>query len=163
MTSSKIRRGLFGGMVAVALAAGATVMTTANHSQAQEGEGLRIGTYQQDLVFSGYHALGELMQEFQELQMEAQQAQQEGNQEQMMQLQQRLQEAQQNIIGTYESALDEALPEVAEETGVDVIALEVVYTAEGIEPQDVTENLLEKLNDGEEAPEPMVPDMGVGQ
>ncbi|MEX0744422.1 MAG: hypothetical protein WD118_02370 [Phycisphaeraceae bacterium] len=162
MTTSTIQRGLFGGLVAVALAAGAAVLTTPSVGQAQQGEGgeVRIGTYQPEQVFSSFHGREALMQDFQELQMQAQQAQQQGDQEQLMQLQQQLQQAQQEIIGTFESAVEEAMPEVAEQAGVQVVAIEVVYTAEGIESQDVTTELIEKINEGHEAPEPIVPNMG---
>ncbi|MEX0655625.1 MAG: OmpH family outer membrane protein [Phycisphaeraceae bacterium] len=162
MHTSTIRRGLLGGLMAVALAAGAAVVTTPSVGQAQEAGGdLRVGTYDPEQVFGAYHGREAFMQQFQELQTEAQAAQQEGNQEQLMQIQQQLQQAQQEVIETFQGDVEEVMPDVAEDAGVQIVAVEVVYTAEGINSEDVTNQVIEKLNEGHDAPEPIVPEMGV--
>lgn len=163
-----IRRGLVGGLAAVALAAGAVVMTTPTPGQAQaapEGEQVRVGTYEPEQVFGAYHGREAFMQQFQELQIEAQTAQQEGDQEQMMAIQQRLQEAQQEVIETFQNEVEQAMPDVAEKAGVQIVAVEVVYRAPNVETQNVTAEVIEKINEGHDVqqPEPIVPDMGVEQ
>lgn len=111
---------------------------------------LRVGTYDPQSVLEQHPAHEELWQTAQSTQSEMQKAQQEENYEKVQQLQQEYQQKRNQILDDFEADIDEALPEVAEDTGVQVVALEVVYTGDEVQTQDITPDLVEELNDNQE-------------
>ncbi|MEX2670705.1 MAG: OmpH family outer membrane protein [Phycisphaeraceae bacterium] len=134
---------------AVALMALAALAIGFDRASAQaEGEELRVGTYQPQQAFQMYHRTAAFQQEMQELQAQAQ----ETEPEQLAQLQQQAEQMQQEVIQQFERDVKNAVPEIAEQANVDLVAVEVVYTAPGVEQEDVTESVVEKINEGAEAP-----------
>lgn len=147
-------------LAAIGLAGTMTLGALGSDAHAQENN-LQIGVYDPETVFNAYHGRDAFMQRFEELQMEGQQAQQEGNQQRLMEIQQELQEAQQEVVADFQDSVEEVMEEVAQEHEVTLVAVEVVYAEQGIEQQDVTEAVIEKVNEGHdvEQPEMMIPDM----
>lgn len=99
-------------------------------------------------MFQQYHGLDELIELSQRLQGEAQQAQAEGNQQRLMELQQEMQEGQLRVIMQFQSDVELAVPMVAQEQNLKIVAVEIAYLApEYGTPQDISEELAEKIND----------------
>lgn len=114
---------------------------------------VRTGTYQPQAVFEQYHRTQKLMELLNELQGEAEVAQREGNQQKMMELQMRFHQGEQEVMNAFMADLDLALPKLASEANVDLIALEIVYSADHVgEPTDLTRQLIQKIN--ADAPKP---------
>lgn len=106
---------------------------------------VQVGTYEPQKVFGDSPAGKELQDEVQAIRPAIMKAQQAGDQQKIQQLQQQFQKKQEEAVEKFESDVEKALPDVAKAAGVGVIALEVVYTAEGIETQDVTEQLTKAI------------------
>lgn len=146
--NSSIRQA--GILVAVAaILAGAITVAWTGRANAQDVDTrkatVRVGVYNQEQVFQQYPAREELLKVYESAQADIQKAQQEGNQQRVQQLQQELQVKQQQIIQQFENDVEEALPDVAREANVHVVALEVVYTAEGVNTKDLTAEIAEGI------------------
>lgn len=149
--------------IAVAIAAlGLTAISSQGWAQ-QGGEAeaqVRVGTYNPEQVFNAYPERERLMSQLTELQGQMQRAQQEQDQQQMMQLQQQMQQRQQEAIEQFENDVAATLPDVADEAQLDLVAIEVVWNREGVQSQDVTDEIIEGFG-GEPVPQQpqfLVPD-----
>lgn len=146
------------GVVAVAALA-MTLVSQPDARADQHGGGVtQVGTYDLEQVFQTYPGRQELMEAFQEAQPQMAEAQQEGNHQRMQQIQQQLQQKQQEVIDKFYEDVEEQLPGIAEAANVQVVALEVAWTAEGIDTLDLTGQVVEALG-GEVEEEPMLPPM----
>lgn len=87
-----------------------------------------------------------MMQQMQGLQQRMAQAQQTGDQQAMQQIQAEAQQIQQDLQGQFVSAIEDTMATVAEETGVQVIAVQVDYTAPGVTTQDVTQSIIDHMD-----------------
>lgn len=135
---------------AVAIAALLGGLLTQNAIQAQEEEesGVVVGTYEPQQVADQSGLNEKLMQDMSGLQERMLTAQQEGNQQEMQQVQAEAQQIQQAAVADFEAQVEAALPKVAEDTGSDIIAVQVAYVAEGIETKDVTNEIIAEINGG---------------
>ena len=144
---------VFGG---VAIAAMLGVLSVQPMVKAQDDGSATItaGTYSPQAVAEQIGLQQKLMAEMGQFQGRMQAAQQEGDQQAMQQIQMEAQQIQETIIGEFETDLEAAMPGVAEEAGVQMIAMEISWTAPGIETKDVTGELVEALGG---AAEPAAP------
>lgn len=156
MFKSKKSRLLSGTAViaAMAVALGVT-MAPADEQDATTANQIRVGTYDPETVFEQSPALGEIMALRDRLMAEAQRAQAEGDQARLMQLQQEMQEGQMRIITQFQADIEQAVPEIAREKGLKIVAVDITYIApEYGEPEDITQEVAEKINeDAEESPQ----------
>lgn len=120
------------------------VFGTGQLEAAENGE-LVVGTYKPQQVFQQSEGQQELMEAFQEAQGSMQAAQEEGDQQKMQKLQSDMREKQEEIIGKFQDELEKVLPEVADATGVDIIAQGVEYTADDIDEKDVTDDVIKAM------------------
>lgn len=111
---------------------------------------LQVGTYDPQSVLEQHPAHEELWQAAQSTQSEMQKAQEQDDYEQVQQLQKQYQEKRNQILDDFEADIDNAIPEVAEDMGVQVVALEVVYTDDNIQTKDITSELVDELNDDQD-------------
>lgn len=133
---------------AIAAIAVAAVVTfgTQRDATAQADGGITVGTYDQEAVFQQHPANEELQAFYQEVQQQMQQAGQE-NPQQMQQIRQQVETKRQEAIQDFQTSVSEALPKVADEAGVQIVALQVMYSADGIQTADLTEELTEAVSD----------------
>ena len=111
-----------------------------------------IGIYNPEAAFQQYHGIQELIALSQRVQQEAQQAQAEGDQQRLMQLQQQMQQERMRVINQFQEDVRRVAPDVAQEQGLQLVAVEVAYVAEEFgEPKDITQEMVDKIN--EDAPE----------
>lgn len=155
------------GSAVLTLAVALLVTTmTAPTGWAQQGDGatIKVGTYNPQQVFDRYPDREAMMNQMQELQGQMQDASQQGDQQQMAQLQQQMQQAQNEAIQKFQRDVEEAVPAVAQEREIDLVVTEVVYQADRVEAEDITDDVIEQLG-GEPAPQqqPMLPQQGQGQ
>lgn len=145
--SRKFRKptGISFAMIAAVGALGVAALLSQAGAQA-EGDALRVATYQPQEAFQMYHRTAAFQQEMQQLQADAEQMEPE----EVAQLQERAQQMQQELIGQFEEDVEDAVSGIAEENGVKVVATEVVYSADRVEVADVTEEVVEEINDGAE-------------
>jgi hypothetical protein len=126
-----------------------------------DDEQIRLGTYDPQATFQQYLATTTFHQEMEELQREAQEAQQQGDQQRLMEIEQRVQQMQNRHVQAFYDGVESIMPTVAEEAGVKIVALEIVYADESFsEPKDLTRRVVEQLNDeanAEREPEPDLP------
>lgn len=149
-----------GALAAVAIAAlGLSVATTQGWAQDEAEAEISVGTYDPEQVFNAYPDRQEMMDQITELQGQMQQAQQQQDQERMMQLQQQAQQYQTEAIEKFQGDVEAALPGVAEAHGLDLVAIEVSWSRDGVGTEDVTTELIEELGGDPEPAEPqfMVP------
>jgi TolA-binding protein len=124
---------------------------------------LRVGTLEPGMAFQHWAGRDEAIAQMQQIQTQAQAAQQAGDEMQVMQLQNQMQQKQQELLTNFERDLREVLPEVAREAGVKVIAVNIAYTADDVETQDLTAEVVEALGgDAAMLDQPMLPG-GFGQ
>ncbi len=123
-------------------------------------DALHVGTYDPDAAFQRHPAQQALEMALRTAQTEMQRAQQEGDQMAMQQVQQQYEHSANMAIQEFQQDVDRVLPEVAEDTGVKVVATDVVYTADNVHTSDITPELIEAMTDGLEEPfeEPAMPD-----
>ena len=133
--------------VSMAVALTGAVMFSQNTGEADEA--LIVGTYNPQTVAMQSGLQQKMQAEMAGLQQRMQVAQQEGNQAAMQEIQGEAGQIQERLVGEFESDLDKAMPGVAEEAGVKIIAVEVSYTADEVETKDVTNALIAELNGGE--------------
>jgi hypothetical protein len=108
-------------------------------------EGLQVGTYQPQKVFEQSPGRAKLMQAVQSAQKSMQEIQKSGDRQKAQKVQQDFQKKQQQIIQKFEKTVQKALPDVAEETGVQIIAARVEYVAEGITTTDLTPEIVKAI------------------
>lgn len=120
-------------------------------------EDLQVGTYKPQTVFEQSPGRAQLMQAVQSAQKAMQEIQKSGNRQKAQKVQQDFQKKQQQIIQQFEKTVKEALPGVAEETGVQIIAARVEYVAEGITTTDLTPEIVKAIGGTPKAKKPAVP------
>lgn len=108
---------------------------------------LKVGTFDQQAVFQNFPASQELMTLYQDVQQQMDEARRAGDQQKIMQLQQAMETKRQEVVGDFQTAVDDALPAVADNAGVQVIALQVVYTSDDVEQTDLTQNLATAISE----------------
>ena len=152
--------GMFRGLIAVAaIAVVALAVTSFARLQAQDKSGsdgkaaevAQVGTYDMQMAFQQYPGREELMKIYQSVKSEMSKAQKEGDQEKAREIQQKLQKKQQEIIEKFRSDVEKAVPKVANSTGVKVVAVQVVYTADGVNTRDITPQIVEEIGGDPEA------------
>lgn len=144
-----ITRGrLVGGVGMVAALGLALGMTFAGDDAAADDQiTVQVATYQPQAVFEQYYQTQYLFEFVEELQAEAQAAQQAGDQQKMMELQMRFQQREQQVMDAFMQDVEAAMPVLAADAKVDLIALEIQYSAPHIsDPTDLTEQLVAKIN-----------------
>ena len=110
----------------------------------------KVGTYRPQTAFEKHPLHEKLMEKYTSIQTAIQLAQQENDQQKMAQLQQKFDQQRTQIAEQFQSDVKEAFPEVAEETGIKVIALQIAYTANDVAMQDVTEHIVETFTEKDE-------------
>lgn len=99
---------------------------------------VQVGTYEPQRAFEQYPGGQRLIEAYQAAQADMVKAQEAGDERALEQIQQQLQQTQQEVIGQFERDVEALLPDVARAAQVQVIALDVVYTAKGVNTKDVT-------------------------
>jgi Skp family chaperone for outer membrane proteins len=141
----------------IALAAVAGLVLTQGVTAQQAGTPpVVVGTYQPQQVAEQSPAQAKLSQRVQGLQAEMQQAQQAGDQTELQRLQAQAQQAQQDAAAEFQSAINSAMPGVAESAGAQIIAVEVAYTAPNVQTVDVTQQIIREMQSDTE-PELVAP------
>ena len=107
---------------------------------------MKVGIYDQQALFEQYPGSQELMQFYQRVQQQMQEAVQNGDQQRIQQLQQSAEQKQKEVVDAFHEAVEEALPKVANEANVKVVALQVVYTADSVQETNLTRPLAAALN-----------------
>ena len=102
-----------------------------------------IGTYDTQIAFQKYPLQETLMEKVTSLRVSIQEAEDEGNYEKVQQLRQKYEEERIRILEKFQKDIRDALPEVAEDTGVKVIAVEFAYIDEDVKTVDITPHLVE--------------------
>lgn len=113
--------------------------------QANAADGLKVGTYSPQDAFEQYPARTDMVEQIQAAQQKMQQAQQDGDQQTLMQVQQEIEQLQQDTIQSFYKEVEEALPEIAAEQGVKVVAMEVVYTSDDVQSSDLTDQVVDSF------------------
>lgn len=132
-------------LFARALAVGliATALVLASHLDAQAAE---VGTYDPGAVFQKHPAQAEMTKAWESVQPKMQEAQQAGDQEALQQVQQQYAQTRERLIEKFHKDVADVLPEVAKATGVKVVAVQVVYTAEDVQTKDITPDLIQAFS-----------------
>lgn len=135
---------VFGG---IAIAAVLGLMAShATVRAADEGHaGIAVGTYSPQMIAQRVGLQEKMMAQMGALQERAMAAQAEQDTEALQQIQLEAQQIEQAVIGEFQADLDGAIPGVAEEAGVQIVAIEVSWTAPGIETVDVSSAIAEAL------------------
>jgi hypothetical protein len=141
---------LFSGIFAAALVAFVAVHGGVSAQEA-DGSGISVGTYNPQQIAQQSGIQQKMMQGMQGLQQRAQQAQQTGNQQEMQQIQMEAQKIQQQIIGEFQTGMNNAIATVAEKEGLDLVVIQVAYAAPGIQSRDITQAILEEMGLGQQA------------
>ncbi len=136
-------------LTADVIAAFESVPEGTSADESGEDIALTVGTYDAETVFQSHPAQSELSSAMQSAQMQMQQAQQTGNQQQMQQIQMEHQQTRGRLIGEFEDDIAEAMPDIAKSTGVNVAAMEVMYTADDVETKDITSDLVAAIGQGD--------------
>jgi cell fate (sporulation/competence/biofilm development) regulator YlbF (YheA/YmcA/DUF963 family) len=145
---------ILGGLGALALIGAAASMSvgsaTALDHHGDDTNKIRIGTFQPQTAFESYHGAAAMNERMMELQQQMQEAQQQGDQQALMDAQMRMQQLQNEVIEQFYADLEEAMPDVAKEANVKIVAVDVVYTDDSIgEAKDITEHIVKHLNNDE--------------
>lgn len=121
---------------------------------------MRLGTYEPQRAFQQYHGMQDFNQQMQRLQQQAQEAQQQGDQQRMMQIQQEMQQLQNQVVEQFHSDVENVIPKVAENAGVQLVAIDIVYAADDLgEPHDLTDQLIQQVNEEAGVETEQEPDM----
>lgn len=118
--------------------------------KAEREVAVEIGTYKPEEVFQSHPLQEKLAEASQRARAELQQAQEAEDEQQMQQIQQDYQEAQSQLVEAFHRDVDESLPEAAAAAGVQVIATEIVYTAENVGTKDITPDLIKVITESAE-------------
>lgn len=106
---------------------------------------VQVGTYEPQRAFEQYPGQKKLVEAYQAAQAGMAKAQEAGDQGALEQIQQQLEQTQQEVIGQFQRDVEALLPDAARAAQVQVIAREVVYTAEGVNVKDVTPHIAKGL------------------
>ncbi len=144
-TNNPIRRLALPALVITGLVLGAVVLigpqTEAQAQQQAVDPAMKVGVYDQQALFDEYPGSEELMQYYQQIQPQMQEAQQAGDQQKMQQLQQATEQKRKEVIANFQNAVKQALPEVASNVGIKVVAIQVVYAADDVQTTNLTKPL----------------------
>ncbi|MFW6170019.1 MAG: hypothetical protein ACODAD_05975, partial [Planctomycetota bacterium] len=124
---------------------------------------LQVGTYEAEAAFQAHPAQKGMQTALQQAQTQMQQAQQQGNQEMMQQIQQQFEQAREQAIQQFEQDVSRVLPNVAEDAGVQVVAVEVAYADDDVKTVDITRGLTEALGNLGNAQQRNMPPGGTQQ
>jgi len=138
----------------VAIAAMLGVLAAQPMVKAQDDGAASIvaGSYNPQSIAQQIGLEQQLMAEMGGLQQRMMEAQQNGDQDAMQQIQIEAQQIQEDIVGKFETDMEAAMPEVAAEAGVQMIAIEISWTAPGVETKDITQDIVDALG-GPAAPQ----------
>ena len=142
-----------GAMIAIAIAAlGVVVVGSQGWAQDEAEAEISVGTYDPQLVFNAYPGREQLMEQITEIYSQMQQAQQDQDQQRLMQLQEQMQQQRIEAIEQFQADVEQTLPAVAEASNIDLVAIDVVYSREGVHTRDITTLVIEELG-GDPAPQ----------
>lgn len=149
--SRKVHR--FVAVAALAIATLSIISAGRLDVQAQISEGIQpepepvvqAGTYDPEQAFAQYPGREKLMETYQSALPALQKAQQEGDEKKALQLQQELSQKRDQIVKKFQNDVQQALPDIAKATGVQLVALQVVYTGEGVKTKDITPQVVEAI------------------
>lgn len=116
-------------------------------AESEDAVVLPVGSYEPQKAFEQYPGRNELLEEFQSAQEDMTKAQEQGDQQKLQQIQMKLQQKQQQVIDQFQRDVEAALPDVAKAAEVQVIAVEIAYTAEGVKTKDVTSQVVSALSE----------------
>ncbi len=118
---------------------------------------ITVGMLDLQQAFQTYPGSREMIQRLRDLQGQAQQAQQQGDQEQLIKLQMTMQQEQRQFVDKFQKDVDDAMPKVAEDSGVDLIVRTggIVYQKKSVATKDVTDAVIEALG-GEPMTQPQM-------
>ncbi len=134
--------------LAVVAIAVAFILTINLNAQVNEpASSLQVGIYSPQVVFEQSPGQAKLMEIRNSIQAEMEQAQAAGDSQKMQQLQQKFEQQRARAIDEFQRDMDEVLPSVARVAGVDVVALEVVYTGENVGTKDITDSIILALSE----------------
>ncbi|MFP4499846.1 MAG: hypothetical protein ACLFTT_02500 [Candidatus Hydrogenedentota bacterium] len=160
MTKRSFQMGLLAAAMAVALVVAATALTSGTAVQAQQAEegAIVVGTYNAQAAFEQHPAQAEFKQSIATLQDGMREAQQEGDNERVQQLQQEYEQERTQAVEQFHQDVETAVPDAASKAGVQVVAEQVVYTADNIETKDITADVVDAFPAGSDGqPEPAQP------
>lgn len=106
----------------------------------------RLGVYDTQRVLQAFGPYAEYQQKVRDLQARARQQGQGLDQETLMKMRQQMNAARNELLQEYQRAVNDALPGVARQNDLQVVAVEVAYTSDNVETVDVTGDLVEALN-----------------
>jgi len=134
-------------VLTTAVVASILLLSVQSDAQGQNAaaNAMQVGTYDQQALFQEYPGSDELTEFYRDLQQRMQQAQQEGNQQKLQELQQEAEAKRQQVLQGFQNAVKTAIPQVAEEADVQVVALQVVYAADDVEQADLTRPLAQAI------------------
>ena len=154
MTKTISTRTMVLGGVAIAAMLGVLATQPMVKAQDEGAVDIVVGSYNPQSVAQQVGLEQKLMAEMGTLQERMQAAQQQGDQQAMQEIQMEAQQIQQGIIGEFESDLDAAMAGIAGEAGVQMIAVEVSWTAPGVETVDLTQEFVDAMGGAAPAPAP---------
>lgn len=140
----------------VAIAALLGVLATQSRVTAQDegSAAMVVGSYNPQQIAQQVGLQQQLMAEMSTLEERMMNAQQEGDQQAMQQIQMEAEQIQGNIISKFEEDLDAAMAGIADDAGVQMIAIEIAWTAPGVETKDLTQDFVEAMGGAAAAPAP---------
>lgn len=141
---------VFGGTLALALlgaSVGVASMQDQPDRESDREKASQVGTYEPQAVFQNSPHSATLTERLAPLQQEAQQAAQEGDQQRAIEIQGRMQTIQNEVVQEFLSDVEAAIPNVAAEAGMKIVALDVVWVDPELgEPKDISNDLVAELN-----------------
>ena len=135
-------------LVAASLLAGSVLLSPGTGLGAQEESrprDLAVGTYRPGEVVRVLGFQEKVRERFQGLHENMEEARQEGNQEAVRDIQSEVHRARQEARSDLLSRIEGVIPEVAETTGVLVVAVELEYTAPEVTTRDITREIVDAL------------------
>jgi hypothetical protein len=146
-------------VLVIGLAASGAVESGEKASAAEASESLRVGAFDSRAVALAYGRSEGFLASVRELKREADEAEQEGRQERLEELQAKGRALQEQLhdqvfgggpIDDILAELEDDLPQVARDAGVDLIVTGVLYAAPGAELVDVTLHMAAPFEPDEE-------------
>lgn len=166
MMANNVKKTMLGlGMGLAAVLAIAFTAGQLNVEAQQPAAAFSVGTYNPQAVFERHPAQARLMEITETLQTAMQQAQQEGDAARMQQIQQEYEQEHTQAVEQFQRDVSRAVPVAAETAGVSVVAVEIVYAAADVQTRDITQQVVQVLDDyaGEEQDPPGVPQVPLPQ
>lgn len=106
---------------------------------------LQVGVYNPQQVFEQYPGRQQMMENLASLQQEAEQAIQQENHQKLAELQAQAEQQQRRTVEQFQQDVQEVLPQVAQATGVQLVAMEIIYAAPDVEQQNLTQAIIEQF------------------